>query len=59
MNNGHCDVDDEDGNPETSKPVEARCIWAGEADDFDCVIAFRLRNEHPWIQTHIEGEDCQ
>jgi hypothetical protein len=28
MNNGHCDVDDEDGNPESLEPGEARYLWA-------------------------------
>lgn len=59
MNNGHCDVDDEDGNPESPEPGEARCHWAGEPDDFDCVIAFWLRAERPCAQTHIECEGCQ
>ena len=59
MNADQCDVDDEDGNPESPEPVEARCLWAGEKEDFDCVIAFGLRAERPRVQTHIEGEDCQ
>ena len=59
MNNGHCDVDGEDGNPESPEPGEACCNLAGEPNDFDCVIAFWLRAKRPRIQTHIEAEDCQ
>ena len=59
MNNGHCDVDDKDGNPESPEPGEARCLGAGEPDNFDCVISFRLRAECPRVQTHIEGENRQ
>lgn len=59
MNNGHCDVDDEDGNSESPEPGEARYFWAGEPDNFDCVIAYRLRAERPRGPTHIEGEYCQ
>jgi hypothetical protein len=59
MNNGHCDVDGEDGNPEYPEPGETRCYWAGDPDDFDCVIAFWLRAERARFQTHIEAEDSQ
>jgi len=59
MNNGHRYVDGEYGNPESPEPGEARCFFAGEPDDFDCVIAILLRAERPRIQTHIEAEDSQ
>ena len=59
MNNGYCDVDGEDCNPEYPEPGEARRYWAGNPEDFDCVIAFWLRAERPRVQTHIEGENCQ
>jgi hypothetical protein len=29
MNDGHCYVDGEDGNPESPEPGEARCYLAG------------------------------
>lgn len=59
MNNGHCEVDDEDSNPEFPEPGEARRHRMGEPDDFECVIAFWLTAERSCFQTHIEGEDCQ
>ena len=59
MYNGLCYVDGEDGNPESPKPVEARCHRAGKPDDLDCVIALWLSSIRPCIQTHIEAEDCK
>ena len=59
MNNGHYDVDDEDGNPEYPEPGEARYHWVGEPEDFDCIVAIWLRAKRPCVQTHIEGENCQ
>ena len=49
MNNGHCDVDDEDGNPEPPEPGGARCYLMGQPDDLECVIAFWLTAERSCI----------